>query len=381
MQFDGVDDDVQFAAFDLRGAVIRFTFLYVSGEAQILQMNDNANSGNLIAITLNSISDITVRLATVANAQLESYVFDSLTENTLYDLVITIASDGNSIDDATLNGLSGSSSTQTGRTQGTATANQLHLGIREDGSFPYTGLIYGVSVDGLHQWNGYGNTNADWTDQVGSNDGTVNGSPSIYEGRNALQSTASSQPQIVADGVVVTDSNGNASIDFISVTNVLETNSVLVSGTTARTVFAVVDANSVGVNESFLALSSESATSSGSIMNYTAETAVRVFGAIEFTNDPLTSLGVSAFVLPDAANITDMTFYLDGAQKTSTASSAATIDTQDTGVSQIGNYTAGGVYRVFDGKISEIIIYPSDQSANRAAIEQSIASRYGITLS
>jgi hypothetical protein len=43
-----------------------------------------------------------------------------------------------------------------------------------------TGLVSNVD-SGLEVWkqNGYGNTDADWTDQVGSNDGTVNGSPAL----------------------------------------------------------------------------------------------------------------------------------------------------------------------------------------------------------
>tara|TARA_R110002110_G_scaffold330324_1_gene541576 strand:+ start:54 stop:656 length:603 start_codon:yes stop_codon:yes gene_type:complete len=38
--------------------------------------------------------------------------------------------------------------------------------------------FYNSSTDALiHQYDGYGNTDADWEDQVGSNDGTVAGSP------------------------------------------------------------------------------------------------------------------------------------------------------------------------------------------------------------
>ena len=46
------------------------------------------------------------------------------------------------------------------------------------------GLIYDVEISNqsgaTHSWIGNGNTDAAWTDQVGSNDGTVNGSPSLY---------------------------------------------------------------------------------------------------------------------------------------------------------------------------------------------------------
>jgi hypothetical protein len=54
------------------------------------------------------------------------------------------------------------------------------------GARAYYGLFSGVisnitlrDASGVvtSQWNGYGNTDADWIDQVGSNDGTVNGSP------------------------------------------------------------------------------------------------------------------------------------------------------------------------------------------------------------
>ena len=57
--------------------------------------------------------------------------------------------------------------------------------------FPhFKGLIYDVKHYSdkagtylVNQYNGYGNTNADWEDQVSSNDGTVNGSPDLFSGQ------------------------------------------------------------------------------------------------------------------------------------------------------------------------------------------------------
>ena len=47
----------------------------------------------------------------------------------------------------------------------------------------FGGTIYDVIINNgtsnVGQWNGYGNTNADWTDQIGSNNGTVAGSPQL----------------------------------------------------------------------------------------------------------------------------------------------------------------------------------------------------------
>jgi hypothetical protein len=43
----------------------------------------------------------------------------------------------------------------------------------------YVGTAFNFKEGGVLKYKGYGNTDADWTDQIGSDDGTVNGSPSI----------------------------------------------------------------------------------------------------------------------------------------------------------------------------------------------------------
>jgi hypothetical protein len=59
---------------------------------------------------------------------------------------------------------------------------------RDSSSRLFNGPIWDVEIyDGsntlLHRWGGYGNTNSDWEDQVGSNDGTVVGSPDLFTGQ------------------------------------------------------------------------------------------------------------------------------------------------------------------------------------------------------
>ncbi|AKA60275.1 hypothetical protein P8625_24 [Verrucomicrobia phage P8625] len=60
--------------------------------------------------------------------------------------------------------------------------NSFMLGARGDGSVGVDGMIsdfhFSKSGSVVLSSNGYGNTNADWVDTVGSNNGTVNGSPS-----------------------------------------------------------------------------------------------------------------------------------------------------------------------------------------------------------
>jgi len=83
---------------------------------------------------------------------------------------------------------SGTFTTATGDRSVGANSSTLTFGSRSKDSGVrdsnmVDGVIWGakISTDSsatvIGSWNGYGNTDADWTDQIGSNNGTVNGSP------------------------------------------------------------------------------------------------------------------------------------------------------------------------------------------------------------
>jgi hypothetical protein len=82
---------------------------------------------------------------------------------------------------------------------------------QSNNSTPFTGLV--ARIDG------YGNRNTDWIDHVGSNNGTVSGSPQrtttsgLIVSRDVSQGTASSQPTIVSSGALILQ-NGRPVIDF-----------------------------------------------------------------------------------------------------------------------------------------------------------------------
>ena len=383
MYFDGVNDYVLFSAFDFDSAVFRFTYLHVPGESQILQINDDANSGHLLAVTANNTGkDLIVRLADIAtNTTQSSFESTSLTDYGVYDVVVTFGSGGNTISGVTINDVALGASVQSGRTQAAGvTANTFYLGRRQDGSFPYTGLIYDVSVDSLHAWNGYGNTNADWEDQVGSNDGTVNGSPALFSGqgfdayvttlydqsgngRNATQATAASQPQIVADGVVVTDANGLETITFDGVDDSLHTAS-----------FTVAQPDTI-----FTKFQSDTNPNEGSIFDGISGRqlfdstggAWRIFAGSSVTGGTRDANENLASILFNGAS---SQAWVNGSSVITGNPSTNSI----TGGIRLG--TNNSAADPLSGSISELIIYPSDQSANRTAIEANIASRYGITL-
>jgi len=85
---------------------------------------------------------------------------------------------------------SGTFTTATGNRSVGANSSTLTFGGRSKDSGVrdsnmVNGVIWGakISTDSgatvIGSWNGYGNTDADWTDQIGSNNGTVNGSPAL----------------------------------------------------------------------------------------------------------------------------------------------------------------------------------------------------------
>ena len=240
------------------------------------------------------------------------------------------------------------------------------IGRSASGAY-FKGLIYDFSISGSSvknfAFNGYGNTDADWTDQVGSNDGTVNGSPSLYEGRNATQSTAASQPQIVADGVVVTDANGFACVDHDGTNDGLATTS---GGIVFDSIIMVGEAD---VTTLVTLLGNDSANLKYSLFSD---------GAISYCNH---SSSIQYAEAVDASPAIYSTLGTDGSmRKGGVEKQTGTVGTV-TGNALIGYRLASGAFnRGWNGKISEIIIYPDDRSSSIAAIEANIAARYGITI-
>jgi len=246
----------------------------------------------------------------------------------------------------------------------------------------FKGIIYDVSIfdSGLDAYltvNGYGNTNADWEDQVGSNDGTVNGSPSIYEGRNALQATAASQPQIVASGVVVTDADGIPAMSFDGVNDKLG-----VSGETIITGDSTGEWSGFSVQEittadiGFVYGNTAGGGVGTSLRTVTSPTAYTVSDST--TTSDYIARGLTKDLASTCYNNGDAKLKLNGGGTPvsgSYAYAAATLDFT------IGDWPNSPVANsAVLGKISEIVIYPTDKSANRAAIEANIASRYGIVI-
>lgn len=279
-----------------------------------------------------------------------------------------------------------------GNTEWTGTAPQgispltvFDIGARAAGLF-WNGLIYDFSISGSavknFSFNGYGNTNADWEDQVGSNDGTVFGSPALFSGqgfnayvttlydqsgngRDATQATAASQPQIVADGVVVTDANGKPAMDFEG------TDDYLQFSHSASQPFSIIfvhesDTTLATSNDFFDTLAGGRALIDQSGSDYRLFANLAVGSGIAVDTDP----ALIFTVFNGASTLLAKNGVSSGTLNAGTSATGS--------INSIGFSSPSGSY--YNGKISEFILYASDQSTSRSVIEANIASRYGITL-
>ena len=180
------------------------------------------------------------------------------------------------------------------------------------------------------------------------------------EGNDATQVSASAQPQIVSSGLVIEVNNVSA-IDFDGIDNYLETSTFteIEQPTSYFGVFKFDSNKNQNIFDSSLnarQLAGDDGT------NY------KFFGGSTITGG-ITNTNQNSF--NGIFNSTDSLFV----NNTSVVSGNAGTN----GIDKIviaSNYPKTGAF--LDGKIQELILYPSDQSANRAGIESNINSNYNI---
>ena len=252
-----------------------------------------------------------------------------------------------------------------------------------------------------HSYNGYGNTLSDWQDLVGSNNASaVDGSPALFTGQDqdgfvktwydqsvsdqagsatgnhAQQTDTAKQPTIVSAGSLVTKS-GQSSIDFTTTSTVLISDDFSITEEESA-VFAVWQPakDSASASEA----KNRTLCSMGSDQFYIGspnsnnQMSFRRFGAVQsFTLNAanLNTPNLHALVgTSSGAN-----YYFNG--------SSIHSDTA-TGTNSTRNYLYIGT-KVFttshdtEGYISELIIYDSDQTDNRTAIEANMGEHYSIS--
>ena len=191
-------------------------------------------------------------------------------------------------------------------------------------------------------------------------------------GKNATQATAANQPKIVSSGTLVTE-NGKAALDF--------------DGT--NDAFNISVANDFfGINDISAYFVTKNATSSetGGIMQKRTAVTDGNFGVgasggtYQFqTRDTGTAdivlNTVSTYSTQELISIIRNSSGLEMFSPEQITQSDTVADLTSTGALEIGT---GPSYGNLDGVIQEIILYLSDQSANRTGIEANINDYYNI---
>jgi hypothetical protein len=255
------------------------------------------------------------------------------------------------------------------------------------------GVIHSIRIDTNgdgtinHSYNGYGNTLSDWTDLVGSNNASaVDGSPALFTGQDqdgfvktwydqsvttqagdtatgnhATQATAANQPKIVSAGALNTnggllfdgtnDKLGFTALDDANVAmfSVLRFNDV--SGT-KQVLGSSIGDGTFGIDAEDVYKYSDNSGSEDGDLNATITTSA------DFLYSGLKS-----------GSGNTISFFTNG-----TASEVKTI------TGSVESDTIGGPTNHLSANLKEIVIYTTDQSDNRTAIEANIGEVYSIDL-
>ena len=225
MYFDGANDNVDIGspAFDPKSAwTVSFSVIANTTDTNKYIYSQGSSSSNTpylgiikqaTAISINFRNDAG---SSTVSASSDSGIFDGGLNH------VEIIYNGSGSLTFNVNGVL--NSTKSWNPTGDYTVDLEAIGClsRTSKGFHFPGVIYDIDLNSAASYKGYGNTSADWTDQIGSSNGTVVGSPALFTGQgfdgfvktwydqsgnsnNATQATAANQPKIVDGGVLLVD--------------------------------------------------------------------------------------------------------------------------------------------------------------------------------
>ena len=251
---------------------------------------------------------------------------------------------------------------------------------RQAGNY-FKGSLRNINF-GSASYNGYGNTDADWEDQTGSNDGTVNGTANTFIGDSAflhtwydqspsgndlVQGTAGNQPKIAENGALLTDG-----LDFDGSSSYLDANSAL--GATA-TVGAFIVHKPDDTDANRYLIDNRDAVNDGMRIMQREESSGNYRVSMDTTEVDSASGSVTTneTLLTAIQSSTALTLFKNSASQDTAADDAISV----TAAFRIGaNRVSLGTY--FDGTMKEIILFTSDETDNRFKIESNINNHYGL---
>ena len=386
MYFDGVNDNVTAAIpFVWDGAWdISFNFIGVDvGGSRII--TDPSSTLFTLAITTATLIDLYLGGNTIGTDRVRWSVPNLNYSEKTY----RFTHDGSGNFEMFINGVS--QGIQSASAIGARTSTALQFSGRTPTAENLKGILSDITIDigdtgtNDHEYQGYGNTNADWEDQIGSNDGTVNGSPALYSGQgfdgfvakwydqsgngnDAVQPTTTAQPKIVDGGSLVT-----GGLDFDGVDDYLELANGSISLPCSTFITQKLD---LVVNQAYTFGTQLSGSNGGYVLRtntYQVLDAASPFPTITLSGASNTN---EHLVYVNAVNGGKVSGAVDGG---TLEQSTSNIEgwTSELYATTIGRRPdSASLY--LNGKIKELIHFNSDQSTNRTGIENNINAHYNI---
>jgi len=242
-----------------------------------------------------------------------------------------------------------------------------YIGSR-GGSRWVNGSIWDVTIDGSH-YTGLGTSVTAWEDTIGSNDGTET-SGATFQGQGVAydltQTTAANQPLVVSGGVLTVDDYGNTAPLPDGVNDYLESSLIPPS---IASIFVLSDAPS---GNSEVLYGARDAANERSLLLRDGNGKVGAGVASEFDVSGAIAFNVNTLVTLIYDGIT-RSLYANGATQSSGAQ-AQTVDNVTQGYSMFALNNAGTNVSFSDAPIAATLVYDSDQTANRTAIEAKLST-------
>jgi len=241
-----------------------------------------------------------------------------------------------------------------------------------------SGVIYDINLNNQAAYTGLGTSVTAWEDTIGSNDGTeangaaYTGQPfdgfvsTWYDqsgnGNDATQATTTAQPKIVSAGALVT-----GGLDFDGVGDYLQT-ATFSSESQPLTKIAVTNFSALGNTRYVI----DGSSVNRGAMGTSATPSWRLFAGTvdDYATGPSTATDYLMFGLINGAS---SELFINSSSLGVKSVGTSVLDRVTIGINpaNLGNGQ-------MDGTIAEIIVYPTDQSANRVAIEANINAAYTI---
>ena len=182
---------------------------------------------------------------------------------------------------------------------------------------------------------------------------------------HAAQFTAGSQPKIVESGSLILQ-NGDATIKFDGTDDSFSP--VTISSSSFPV--SVISLSSPAVTNSTMGIYGIAAQSGG----FYKSTALFSMFAGSRLDSSVSAVAGNDFIRTDIFNGSSSSLSVNGTETTGTIGTGTTSLTKF----EVGNSTQSG-NNVLNGSIKEIILYTTDQTANRGAFEANIAEHYSIS--